>query len=265
MSRPGNTLNALPFEVEKPVALVTGSAKDRVGRAIARRLAKAGVRLAIHGHQSAIAGRELIGELGKKVQAELFLKDLTNPDAGGELVEEVHQRFGRIDILVNSAAIWYPTPLEQVEHSELEKFIQINTLASFSIARECGLRMEPQQRGGVIINIGDWAPMRPYRDYPAYFLSKGSIPTLTRMLAVELAERNSHIRVNAVLPGPVMIPPDMDTEMREKIIDATLLKREGTPEHVADACFFLIQNDFVTGVCLPVDGGRSIYSPHNPV
>ena len=120
--------------------------------------------------------------------------------------------------------------------------------------------MADQPTGGVIINIGDWAVARPYLNYAAYFPSKGAIPALTRDLAVELAARNPRVRVNAILPGPVMLPPDLPAAEREKSIAGTLVKREGSPEHIAHAVLFLIENDFVTGTCIPVDGGRTIAS-----
>jgi pteridine reductase len=118
--------------------------------------------------------------------------------------------------------------------------------------------MVKQASGGAIINIGDWAIARPYLDYAAYFPSKGAIPSLTRSFAVELAARNPNVRVNAILPGPAMLPEGMSDEDRESTINATLVKRAGTPEHIAQAVAFLVENDFVTGVCLHVDGGRSI-------
>ena len=116
-----------------------------------------------------------------------------------------------------------------------------------------------QSEGGCIINIGDWAVARPYLNYAAYFPSKGAIPTLTRCLAVELGSRNPKVRVNCILPGPVMLPPDLPEAERQQAIDATLVKREGRPENIAQAAIALIDNDFITGVCLPVDGGRTIY------
>jgi pteridine reductase len=118
--------------------------------------------------------------------------------------------------------------------------------------------MTNQPTGGAIVNIGDWATARPYLNYSAYFPSKGAIPTLTRDFAVELASRNPRVRVNAVLPGPVMLPPDLPEAERQAAIAGTLVRREGTPQHVADAVLFLLENDFITGVCLPVDGGRTI-------
>jgi len=118
--------------------------------------------------------------------------------------------------------------------------------------------MIPQPSGGVLVNLGDWAVARPYRDYAAYFPSKGAVVALTRSLAVELASRNPRIRVNAVQPGPVMLPPDLDEEERRAAIAGTLVQRAGSPQNVADAVVALIENDYITGVCLPVDGGRSL-------
>lgn len=254
------------FRTPVPVALVTGSAAPRVGRAIAESLAEKGCAIAIHGNRSEEQGEQIVQKLvGEGVDAKYFSADLEQPGESLSLVDQVYSHFKRIDVVINSAAIWYPTPLESLEPSELEKFYRINSLATFEIARSAGLRMADQQRGGVIINLGDWAVIRPYPEYSAYFLSKGNLDTMTRMLAVELAERNRYIRVNAVLPGPVMIPADLDLTKKTEIINATLLKREGSPQNVAQACTSLIENDFITGVSLPVDGGRSIYSPYNPV
>ena len=120
--------------------------------------------------------------------------------------------------------------------------------------------MVRQADGGSIVNLGDWAVARPYVNYAAYFPSKGAIPALTRSLAVELGSRNPAVRVNCVLPGPVMLPADLPTAEREQAIQATLLKREGKPENIAQAVLFFVDNDFVTGTCLPVDGGRTIFA-----
>jgi pteridine reductase len=118
--------------------------------------------------------------------------------------------------------------------------------------------MVKQPEGGAIVTIGDWAVARPYPNYAAYFPSKGAIPAITRSMAVELAMRNPAVRVNCILPGPVMLPPDLsDAERRLSVAD-TLVRREGRPENVAHAVLFLVENDFVTGICLPVDGGRTI-------
>ena len=106
----------------------------------------------------------------------------------------------------------------------------------------------------------DWAIDRPYREYSAYFPSKGAIPTLTRCLAVELGTRNPRVRVNCILPGPVMLPEDLPADEKQRTIAATLVRREGRPEHVAQAVLYLVANEFVTGDCLRVDGGRTIFA-----
>ena len=121
--------------------------------------------------------------------------------------------------------------------------------------------MVKQTEGGCIVNMGDWAEARPYLNYAAYFTSKGAITALTRSLAVELGTRNPRVRVNCVMPGPVMMPPDLPAEERRQSIKGTLVKREGRPENIAQAVLFFLDNDFVTGTCLPVDGGRTIYAP----
>ena len=120
--------------------------------------------------------------------------------------------------------------------------------------------MSKQATGGAIVLLGDWAISRPYPDFAAYFASKGAIPTLTRSLAVELAERNPRMRVNAILPGPVLLADQTPDSTQQAILQQCLLRRMGTADHVARTAVFLAEHEFLTGVCLPVDGGRSIYA-----
>jgi pteridine reductase len=249
------------FGTPHPVALVTGSGAPRVGNWIARTLAARGYRLAIHALHSLAAARQTAEELqAAGAEAIARIADVSVASEVEGLVDDVAQHFGRLDVLINSAAIWEPRRLEAVTADDLRRHLDINTVGTFLCCQRAGLRMVDQPSGGAIINIGDWATVRPYLHYAAYFPSKGAIPTLTRNLAVELAERNPRIRVNAVLPGPVLLPPDLSAEERQVAIRGTLLKREGHPQNVADAVVALVENDFITGVCLPVDGGRSIYA-----
>ncbi|ADB15735.1 short-chain dehydrogenase/reductase SDR [Pirellula staleyi DSM 6068] len=249
------------FGTDVPVALVLGSGAKRVGNSIARLLANEGYQLAIHANRSleeAEATARQLREIGTPaiaVQGNIAVE----ADAR-RIVRETYQHFARIDVLVCAAAIWRPIKLEEVTAAEVRENFEINTLGSFVCAQEAGLLMASQPSGGTIILIGDWAIVRPYKNYAGYFPSKGAIPTLTRTLAVELASRNPRVRVNAVLPGPVMLPADLPPAEREHAIAGTLVKREGTPEHVAHAVLALVENDFITGVCLPVDGGRTIAS-----
>jgi pteridine reductase len=159
---------------------------------------------------------------------------------------------------VNCAAIWERKSLEETTAKDLRGHFEINTVGVFLACQAAGRVMALQPFGGAIVNFGDWATVRPYRDYAAYFASKGAIEALTRSLAVELAARNPRVRVNAILPGPVMLPADLPEAERAASIAGTLVKREGSPQHIADAVAFLLENDFITGVCLPVDGGRTL-------
>jgi pteridine reductase len=246
---------------ESPVALVTGGGR-RVGAVIAGQLAAAGYRLVVHANRSIEDARSLAEKFSAQGQESIALAaDLCDETSLARMINEAYEHFGRIDGLVNSAAIWMRKPLENTTAADVRRHFETNTLATFLCCQHAGRLMTGQPTGGAIVNFGDWAIARPYLHYAAYFASKGSIPTLTRTFAVELAERNPRVRVNAILPGPVMLPLDLPTEERQHAINSTLVKREGTPAHVADAVLFLLGNDFITGVCLPVDGGRSVYAP----
>jgi pteridine reductase len=243
---------------ERPVALVTGAGR-RVGRTVALELARRGYRLAVHAFRSLDEARRVIEAIEQQGgEALLVSADVSQEPQVEQMLAATLDRFGRIDVLVNSAAIWLRKPLEAVSADDVRRHFEVNTLGTFLCCRHAGLAMVGQSWGGAIVNLGDWAIVRPYPDYAAYFPSKGAIPALTRSFAVELARRNPRVRVNAVLPGPVLLPPDLSAEERTASIAGTLVRREGTPEHVAHAVLFLVENDFVTGVCLPVDGGRSV-------
>jgi pteridine reductase len=246
---------------EAKVALVTGSGKKRIGWHVADALARRGYSLVIHYHTSQVEAQESVERFkAHGVRAIAVQADLTEEEAVARLVREAVTHFGRLDVLVHTAAAWKPQRFEDVNANDLREHFETNTLSTFLIAQKAGLVMVRQPDGGCIVTFGDWAVARPYQNYAAYFASKGSIPTLTRVLAVELAARNPAIRVNCILPGPVMLPPDLPDAEKQEAINATLVKREGRPENVAQAVLFLIDNDFVTGACIPVDGGRTIYA-----
>jgi pteridine reductase len=244
------------------VALVTGSGKRRVGWHVADALAKRGYGLAIHYNTSRAEATDTVALFERQgVSAIAIQADLTEERAVQSMIQQTLDHFGRIDVLVNCAAAWHSKPLEEVTAGDVRHYFETNTLSTFLCTQHAGLAMVKQPEGGCIVTIGDWATHRPYRDYAAYFPSKGAIPTLTRTFAVELGSRNPAVRVNCILPGPVMLPADLPEAERTQAINATLVKREGRPENIAQAVLFFIDNDFTTGVCLPVDGGRSIYAP----
>ena len=241
------------------VALVTGAGKRRVGNAIARALAARGYRIALHYHTSADAAAATVAELqAAGTEAAAFPADVADESAVAALFEQTMKRFGRLDALVTAAAVWEPQALEEVTAADVRRQFDINTLGTFLCCQQAGRVMVAQPEGGAIVTIGDWSCHRPGMNYAAYFLSKGAMPTMTRMLAVELARRNPRVRVNCILPGPVMLPENLTKPGVAGAVAGTLLKRPGSPQNVADAAVFLIENDYVTGVCLPVDGGRTI-------
>jgi pteridine reductase len=222
-------------------------------------LAERGYSIALHYHRSAEDAQQTVARLRQTgTQARAFQADVTQADEVDRLVDQTLERFGRLDVLVTAAAIWEPKPLEEVVADDVRRHFEINALGTFLCCRKAGLIMAGQQQGGVIVTVGDWAVVRPYLNYAAYFPSKGAIPAMTRSLAVEMARRNPAVRVNCILPGPVMLPEDLTPKERKEAVAGTLVRREGKPEHVGHAVLFLVENDFVTGVCLPVDGGRSI-------
>jgi pteridine reductase len=246
---------------DSKVALITGSGKKRVGWHVAAALAARGYALALHYRTSQAETEATLAEFrARGFTAEAFRADLTQEAEVRQLVGDTLARFGRLDALVHTAAIWQPKPLEEVTAADVREYLDANTLATFLVCQQAGLAMVKQAEGGCLVTFGDWATVRPYRNYAAYFPSKGAIPALTRTFAVELAYRNPRVRVNCVLPGPVMLPADLPEDERQQAIAGTLVKREGTPQHVAQAVLQLIENDFLTGVCLPVDGGRSVYA-----
>jgi pteridine reductase len=244
------------------VALVTGSGRRRVGWYVANALAGRGYGVAVHYHHAAEEAAETVAALRETgVDAIALAADLADESAARLLVEQTLKHFGRLDVLVNCAGVWKQTPLEAVTAADVRRHFEVNTLGTFVCSQQAGLAMVKQPEGGNIVTVGDWADVRPYVDYAAYFVSKAAIPGLTRCLAVELGTRNPKVRVNCILPGPVMLPPELPGTEKAESIAGTLVKHEGRPGNVAQAVLAFIDNDFITGACLSVDGGRSIYAP----
>jgi len=243
------------------VALVTGSGKKRVGAHVADALSQRGYALAIHYRSSATEAEESAAVYRQRgVEVVTVQADLRDEAAVKGMIEQINKRFSRIDVLVNCAADWKSKKLEEVTAADVTHYFEVNTLGTFLCCQHGGLAMVKQPEGGNIITLADWAIERPYLNYAAYFPSKGAIPTLTRTFAVELGTRNPNVRVNCILPGPVMLPPDLPETERNEAIAATLVRREGKPENIAQAVLSLIDNDFITGACLPVDGGRTVFA-----
>lgn len=237
------------------VALVTGGGV-RLGRATALELAAAGARVAVHYHGSAEEAASVAAEIrAAGGQAELFGLDLSRTAELRGLIERVADAFGRLDVLVNNAAIFPRTPFEQVTEADWDGVMALNLKAPFFLCQAAAAVMRAQG-AGKIINLADISAERPWPGYLPYCLSKAGIVALTRGLARALAPQ---IQVNAVAPGTVMFPEGMPEEEREKLLKPVPLQREGDAIDVARTIRFLLEaSDYVTGVVLPVDGGRSV-------
>ncbi len=242
--------------LHEKVALVTGSAK-RIGRAVANALADRGVHQAVHYRTSkteADEAVELFRVLG--VEAESFQADLSQVKEVEALASEVLKRFGRLDILVNNASVFFPSPLGEVTDLQWDTLINTNLKGPFFLAQKVGLAMKAAV-GGTIINIGDWAAERPYAGYLPYCISKAGVVAMTKGLAKALAPE---VRVNCINPGPVMLPEDLSEAEKEEVMRKIPLQRTGSPADIANAVVFLCEGtDFMTGAVITVDGGRAVW------
>lgn len=243
------------METTGKVALVTGSGV-RVGKRIALALAGTGMHVAVHYHSSAAPADQTVAEIrALGVEAESFQGDLSQTASIRSLIGAIDERWGRLDVLVNSAAIFPRTPWEEIDEATWDRTLDVNLKAPFFTAWHAVPLMR-RGGGGKIINIADWAGLRPYKNYLPYVISKGGIVTMTKAMAKELAPE---IAVNAIAPGPVMLPEDFDAAAAERIRKGTLLQRLGSPDDIAQSAVYLVaMTDFVTGHVLVVDGGRLI-------
>ena len=234
------------------VVLVTG-AGQRIGRAIALGFGARGATVAVHYHASDDGARETAAEIVRLGGgAEPFAADLSAPDAPAALVDAVADHFGRLDVLVNSAAVMQRTPIGQVSPAAWDAIMALNLRAPFFAAQAASRRMTA---GGCIVNIADLAAFETWPAYVPHGISKAGIVQMTRALAHALAPA---IRVNAVAPGAVLLPDAWDDASGERLAATTPLCRLGAPADVVGAVLYLATADYVTGETLIVDGGRHV-------
>jgi pteridine reductase len=241
------------IDLHGSVALVTGGA-HRLGRAITLALGQAGVNVVVHYNRSAEQARVVLRDLeALGVQSAAIAGNLSRVAEVERVIDSAVARWGRLDVLVNNAGIWGSTPIGTVTEERWSELIDTNLRSAFFAAQ----RATPALRaaGGTIINIADVGALRPWRNHTPYLISKGGIITLTEALAKDLAPE---VRVNAVAPGAVLLPDDWTPEQIERATRNVPLKRRGRPEDVAQAVLYLARADYVTGVVLPVDGGRHL-------
>ncbi len=237
-------------------ALITGSAR-RVGAQLVRALHAEGANLAIHCHRSLEAAQSLAAELNavRPASAEVLGADLRDASQPERLVTQACERFGGLNLLINNASSFYPTPLGSITLSQWQDLMGTNLQAPLFMAQAAAPPLKASR--GAIINIVDIHGLRPLLDHAVYSTAKAGLIMLTRALARELAPE---VRVNAVAPGAVLWPEaGMDEQRKEKILEQTPLHRPGSPADIARAVlFFAADSPFVTGQILAVDGGRSV-------
>jgi pteridine reductase len=236
--------------------LVTGAAK-RIGASIATALHEAGANVAIHYFSSEAPANALAAKLNAQRPSSAFTigADLRNVPSLEAMVQQVLERTGRLDVLVNNASNFYPTRLGSITEEHWHDLIDSNLKAPLFLS-QAALTPLREARGS-IINIVDVHARRPLRDHPVYGAAKAGLAMLTRSLAKDLGPE---IRVNGVAPGAILWPESgMSEELRRSIIRQTALKRAGEPEDIAAAVLFLVRDaPYVTGEIIAVDGGRSV-------
>jgi pteridine reductase len=237
-----------------PVALITGSAR-RIGAEIVRTLHANGMRVIIHYRNSAQEARALADSLNssRPDSAAILQADLDQPDQVRQLAQDALGYFGRMDLLVNNASSFYPTPVDQADDADWDRLVHSNLRAPFILSQKLADALRQQQ--GCIINIVDVYAEKPLQTHTLYCMAKAGLAMMTRSLARELGP---DIRVNGVSPGPILWP-EAGQMNQQAIQDATALKRCGSPQDIAQTVLWLgTQAPFVTGQILAVDGGRSL-------
>lgn len=242
------------MKLKGKTVLVTGAGR-RVGKSIALALAEKGAQVAIHYNRSKKEARTVVKEIEKRGGAAHAVQgDLAKGRDCERIVQETVKVLGRLDVLVNNAAVFFKTPLFEVTEKDWDRTLDSNLKGSFFCAQAAAKAM--QKEGGKIINFADWSGFRPYVDYLPYCISKAGVIAMTKGLAKTLAPK---IEVNAIAPGPILLPEDLDPVEEEEISRNTPLKKIGSPQDIVSAILFLIEGtDFMTGATIVVDGGRLI-------
>ncbi len=241
---------------EAAVALITGGAR-RVGRAVAKRLHQAGLRLVVHYYHSVDDARSLQQELNhiRPDSVVLVSADLSQTKQVRQLAKTAAISFGRLDVLFNNASTFFPTPIGVTTESQWEQLMSVNLRAPFFLAQALATTLAEHR--GCIINMIDIYAERPLQEHPVYCAAKAGLASLTHSLARELGPK---VRVNGIAPGAIEWPENFCDELaRRRMIASTPLKKTGSPQDVAELAWFLIHRaGFINGQVMAVDGGRSI-------
>lgn len=236
------------------VALITGGA-HRIGASIARQLHGEGMNLVIHYRSSKKLAHELQDELqGQRNDSVVLVNgDLLKNGVLSNLVYETTEAFGRLDVLINNASTFYPTPIGEATEKDWDDLVGTNLRAPFFLSQAAASSLAASE--GCIVNIADIYGDRPLKNHPIYSVAKAGLIMLTKSLARELGPK---VRVNAIAPGVILWPEkDLDDMAKQRIVSTTPLKRSGNPDDIARTVLFMIRDaEFITGQVMAVDGGR---------
>ena len=245
------------MQLKDRVVLLTGA--KRIGAALAKEAAAAGADIALSYKTSraeAEAAAAAICQLGRR--AVCIKADLSDAADCRAMVDETVRQLGRLDVLVNMASLYAPTPFDNLTAAEFDRGLSVDLRAAFL----CSSAAAPHMRasgGGRIVNIADWLPASGrtrYKGFLPYYVAKGGVIALTEALALELAEHQ--ILVNAIAPGPILAPDGLADDDVKAVEEATPLGRWGGEQEIVKAVLFLIDSEFVTGEVIRVDGGRHL-------
>lgn len=243
------------IDLKNKFALITGSAR-RVGKVIALELARQGMHIVIHHRQSEQEADETAAEIrALGVDVQVAKADLSQPVEVQRMFQEIRERFGRLDVLVNSAANFNTGSILDLTLEQWNDSLNVNLTAPFLCSQQAARLMRESGSGGSIINIADMSAFKAWKTYPAHSVSKAGLVSLTKVLALSLAP---DIRVNAIAPGPVLRDEGNSPEKWLQIGQHLPLSRTGQAEDVAQAVVFLATQPFITGEVLRVDGGEHL-------
>ena len=236
--------------------LITGAAKN-IGATIAKELHSSGMKIIIHYNHSQKEAAKLVDELNdlRENSAIKIQADLKKKECYSMLINAALDFTGKIDVLINNASAFYPTPLNDINEENWNELININLKAPLFISKLAAESLK--ENNGCIINITDIHASNPLINHAIYCISKAGLIILTKSLAKELAP---NIRVNAISPGAITWPDGMDGETKENIINQTVLKKMGVAKDIAKTVIFLIEDaSYITGQILNVDGGKTLF------
>ncbi|GAB5378724.1 MAG: pteridine reductase [Aliiglaciecola sp.] len=246
--------------MQTKVAFITGSAK-RIGAYTAAYLHEKGFNVVIHCNQSLQEANDLATTLNKTraFSAKVVQGDLTRIEALSTIAEQATQAFGRLDVLINNASAFYPTPMGHITEQDWRCLFASNAQAPLFLTQLCKKQLEANQ--GVVVNMVDIHAQRPLKSHTVYCMAKAALVTMTQSLAQELAP---DVRVNGIAPGAILWPSEaLQESEKNHILRQIPLQKMGTEKDIAQAIAFLIDAPYITGQILAVDGGRSIANPHS--